>query len=99
MQRLRTDKRHVIDATKPWHVAWWAAELGVSEESLVDAVYAVGEQARAVELHLRRGKLRERATGRRGADAARTIERQGREDIHDLPEQHRRRTFAARFSR
>ena len=52
MQRLRTDKRHFIDATKPWHVAWWAAELGVSEESLLEAVYAVGDQARAVEFHL-----------------------------------------------
>jgi len=93
MQRLRTDKRHVIDATKPWHVAWWAAELGVSEESLLEAVYAVGDQARAVELHLRRGKPRERRTGRRSADAACTIEMQGREDIHDLPDTTQTKSF------
>jgi len=72
--RLRTDKRHVIDATKPWHVAWWAAELGVSEESLLDAVYAVGDQARAVEFHLRLSKPRERRRKQRSADVACTIE-------------------------
>ena len=74
MQRLKCDKRHVIDATKPWHVAWWAAELGVSADSLLEAVYAVGDQARAVEFHLRRGKPRERRRARRNAGAACTIE-------------------------
>jgi hypothetical protein len=69
MQRLRTDKRHVIDPTKPWHVAWWAAKLGVSEESLLEAVCAVGDRARAVEFHLHaranlfRDQLRETAHG------------------------------------
>ena len=58
LRRLRTDKRHVIDATKPWHVAWWAAELGVSEDSLLNAVDVVGDQARAVEFHLRRQATR-----------------------------------------
>ena len=74
MQRLKCDQRYVIDATKPWHVAWWAAELGVSEQSLLKAVDVVGDQARAVEFHLRLGKPRERRRARRGADAACTIE-------------------------
>ena len=59
MQRLRISKRYVIDATKPWHVAWWAEQLGVSEDSLLEAVDAVGNEARAVDFHLRLGKPRE----------------------------------------
>jgi hypothetical protein len=53
MQRLRTDKRHVIDPTK----------------SLLEAVCAVGDRARAVEFHLHaranlfRDQLRETAHG------------------------------------
>jgi hypothetical protein len=76
MQRLKLkcDKRYVIDANKPWHVAWWAAELGVSEDSLLEAVDVVGNQARAVEFHLRLGRARERRRARRSADAAWTIE-------------------------
>jgi Protein of unknown function (DUF3606) len=74
MQRLKCDKRYVIDATKPWHVAWWASELGVSEDSLFEAVDVVGNQARAVEFHLRRGKPRERRRARRCADVARIVQ-------------------------
>ena len=74
MQRLMTDKRYVIDASKSWHITWWAAELGVSEGSLVKAVEAVGNQARAVEFHLRLGKPRERRRTRRSADVPCTIE-------------------------
>ncbi len=74
MQRLRTDKLYVIDATKPWHVAWWAAALGVSEDSLLEAVDVVGNQARAFEYHLRLGKPRERRRTRRSAGFACTIE-------------------------
>lgn len=74
MRRLMTDKRYVIDASKPWHIAWWATELGVSEDSLLDAVDAVGNQARAVEFHLRLGKPRERRKTRRSADVPSTIE-------------------------
>jgi hypothetical protein len=74
MQRLKCDRRYVIDPTKSWHVAWWAAEFGVSEDSLLEAVDVVGDQARAVEFHLRLGKPRERRRARRHAGAACTIE-------------------------
>ena len=74
MQRLKCDKRYVIDATKPWHVAWWAAELGVSEDSLLNAVDVVGDQARAVEFHLRLGKPRERRRARRCVDVTRIVQ-------------------------
>jgi len=74
MRRLITDKRYVIDASKPWHIVWWAAELGVSEGSLLKAVHAVGNQARAVEFHLRLGKPRERRRTRRSADLPCRIE-------------------------
>jgi len=42
----------VIDVTNPEDVAWWAAEFGVSEDSLVDMVHIVGNQARVVEYYL-----------------------------------------------
>src|SRR5882672_7525705 len=74
MRRLKCDKRYLIDATKPWHVSWWAAELGVSEDSLLEAVDVVGNQARAVEYRLRLGKPSERRRGRRSADVACTIQ-------------------------
>jgi uncharacterized protein YcgI (DUF1989 family) len=54
-----TDKRYVIDVTKPWHVAWWAAEFRVSEDSLLDIVDIVGNQARAVEYFLAIREARE----------------------------------------
>ncbi len=59
MRSLASDKRYVIDVTKPWHVAWWAAELGVSEDSLLDIVDIVGNQARAVEYYLGLREVRE----------------------------------------
>jgi Protein of unknown function (DUF3606) len=74
MRNLRPDKRYVIDAAKPWHVAWWAAELGVSESSLLEAVDAVGNQARAVEFHLRLGKPLERRSAPRSAGVPCSIE-------------------------
>jgi hypothetical protein len=74
MRSLKSDKRHVIDMSKSWHIAWWAAELGVSEYSLREAIDAIGNQARAVEFHLRLGKPRERRRARRSADAPCTIE-------------------------
>ncbi len=52
MPSLASDKRYWIDVTKPWHVAWWAAELDVSEDSLLDIIDIVGNQARAVEYYL-----------------------------------------------
>ena len=74
MTTLASNKRYLIDMTKPWHVAWWAAEFGVSEDSLLKAVDRVGNQARAVEYHLRLGKPRERRRTRRSAHAPCTIE-------------------------
>ena len=59
MRSLASDKRYVIDVTKPWHVAWWAGELGVSEDSLLDMVNIVGNQARAVEYYLSLREVRE----------------------------------------
>ena len=52
MTPLDGNKRYLIDITKPWHVAWWAAELGVSEEALLDIIDIVGNQAPAVEYYL-----------------------------------------------
>ena len=49
----------MIDTTNPRHVAWWAAELGVSEDSLLDMVEIVGNQARVVEYYLGLREARE----------------------------------------
>jgi hypothetical protein len=46
------DKRYVIDVSKAWHVAWWAAKLGVSAEALLEVVQRVGVEANAVEQFL-----------------------------------------------
>ncbi len=59
MRSLASDKRYLIDVTKPWHVAWWAAELGVTEDSLLDIIDIVGNQARAVEYYLGLREARE----------------------------------------
>jgi hypothetical protein len=59
MRSLASDKPQVIDITKPHHVAWWAAELGVSEDSLLDMVEIVGNQARVVEYYLGLREVRE----------------------------------------
>jgi len=45
-------KRYVIDVSKAWHVAWWAEKLGVSVETLLDAMERVGVEADAVEQFL-----------------------------------------------
>jgi len=50
----------VIDVTNPEDVAWWAAEFGVSEDSLVEMVHIVGNQARVVEYYLGLREVRER---------------------------------------
>jgi Protein of unknown function (DUF3606) len=71
---LASNKRYLIDTTKSWHVGWWAAELGVSEQALLDAIDIVGNQARAVEHHLRLGKPRERRRASRRAGVACTVE-------------------------
>jgi len=59
MRSQASEKRYVIDVSKPWHVAWWAAEFGVSEGCLLDMVDIVGNQARAVEYYLGLRDLRE----------------------------------------
>lgn len=53
MGTLESNKQYVIDTTKPWHVEWWAAELGVSADEVRAAVDIVGNRARMVALHLR----------------------------------------------
>ena len=46
--------RYVIDLSRPWHVAWWAKEFGVSEQLLCAAVVLIGEQAEAVRDYVQR---------------------------------------------
>lgn len=60
MQSEATHKPQVIDTTKPMHVAWWAAELGVSEDSLLDMIDIVGNQASVVEYYLGLREMHER---------------------------------------
>jgi len=49
MQCISDRKQHyVIDASKPWHLAWWAEQFGVSEDELVEAMLVVGPDAGAV---------------------------------------------------
>ena len=43
---------YTIDASKPWHVGWWAEQFGVSEKVLLEAIAAVGGQADAVKAYL-----------------------------------------------
>jgi len=45
---------YVIDVSKPFHIAWWAATLGVDQADLVRAVRAVGAKADEVYWHLSR---------------------------------------------
>jgi len=45
---------YIIDVSKPFHVAWWAATLGVDQADLVRAVRAVGAEADAVYWYLSR---------------------------------------------
>ena len=73
MRSAEQAKRYLIDVTKPWHVAWWAKKFGVSEDSLLEAVEAVGNQARAVEYHLRVGKPNERRIAPRNTDSGCTL--------------------------
>jgi hypothetical protein len=52
MRSLFKNNQYVIDVSKSWHIAWWAAELGVPQSWLVEAVVVVGNQARDVEEYL-----------------------------------------------
>jgi hypothetical protein len=75
MQTLASNKRYVIDITKHWHVAWWAAEFGVSDDALLDAIDIVGTQARAVERYLaiREGRQERETVAAPDPDLAPTI--------------------------
>ena len=45
------DHRHpyLIDASKPWHIAWWGGDqLGITEDELIEAILTVGTDADAV---------------------------------------------------
>jgi hypothetical protein len=59
MQNQTNHKRYVIDVNKTWHVTWWAAKLGVSVETLLDAMSLVGNDSDAVEGYLRVRRARE----------------------------------------
>ena len=48
MRREPNHKHYVIDASKPWHLAWWANELGVSEDALAEAIHRVGGDVEVV---------------------------------------------------
>ena len=52
MRIPHSNEHYLIDTTKPWHVAWWAAEFGVSEGELLAAVEIMGNRACMVEFHL-----------------------------------------------
>ena len=58
---------HVIDVSKPFHVSWWAENLGVTEQDLIRAVHAAGVRAIAVHCYLSQKHLRstERRSHRR----------------------------------
>jgi Protein of unknown function (DUF3606) len=52
MRSQATLKAQVIDVSKSWQRAWWATVLGVSEDTLLDAVTLVGNESDAVEEYL-----------------------------------------------
>ena len=47
---------YVIDSGKPWHVAWWANQFGISEKTLLAATAEVGVRADMVALYLEEHK-------------------------------------------
>src|SRR5215207_11285255 len=51
---LRWNAEHVIDASKPWHLADWSAIVGLPENTLGEAVDAAGHDVDAVLPHLAR---------------------------------------------
>lgn len=59
MQSQTNHKRFVIDVSRSWHVIWWAALLGVSEDELLDAISLVGTDSDAVEAYLSTRKANE----------------------------------------
>jgi hypothetical protein len=68
VSNLILSEQYVVDLSKPWHVAWWAKEFGVSEQMLCAAVALVGDRAEVVQLYLGAGRGFDRTlsdTGRR----------------------------------
>jgi|KBSMisStandDraft_5_1062788.scaffolds.fasta_scaffold684576_1 hypothetical protein len=60
MQYVSDRKQHyVIDASKPWHLAWWAEQFGVSEDELVEAMLVVGTDAGAVAEFIKQAQTEE----------------------------------------
>jgi hypothetical protein len=49
---MNIEKDYAIDISKPWHVAYWAGVLGVSDMDVVKAVEAVGTSSQAVRTFL-----------------------------------------------
>ena len=45
---------YVVDVTKPFHIAWWAAAFDVPERTLIEAVELVGPRATEVFRYLQR---------------------------------------------
>ena len=50
--------KYVIDVSKPFHVSWWAATLGVSEDELIEAVASSGARAIDAFRYLCRERIR-----------------------------------------
>ena len=63
---------YIIDVSKPFHVRWWAATLGVTEQGLGRAVNAVGVRAIEVFCYLRQ-------------EAVRSTERRSHHRLHVRP--------------
>jgi len=59
MQSQTNQKSFLIDVSKSWHVGWWATVLGVSQDTLLDAIALVGNDSDAVEAYLSNRKARE----------------------------------------
>ena len=53
-KELQLSPEYVIEVSKPFHVSWWAATLGVTEQELVEAVSATGVRAVEVCRYLRK---------------------------------------------
>lgn len=72
--------KHVIDADKPTHIAWWAKRLNVSEPELRAAVDEVGPGALDVYCYLR--GVSAKSSTRYHKPQHQTIPRVGRDELH-----------------
>jgi len=78
MRTLARNNRYVIDITKSWHLSWWAAELGVSEGRLLEAVALVGNKAHDVDQYLSRHNVPRAIRRTRETSSVRHIHRGAR---------------------